>query len=136
MLVYATIKLLFINLILDYLNHATWLNSSVALGLIAGLGLFIFFGTLYYFSAGRWIGFGDVKLTWFLGLAALFPGILLSTFLAFMLGAVVGIILLSLKKKGLKSEVPFGTFLAISCIITVLYGQPVIDGYLNLIGWR
>ncbi len=96
----------------------------------------IFF--LWMISRGRWMGFGDVKLTlsfgWLLGIV---DG-LYAVFAAFVVGAVVGVLLLIVSSDRwkriasrvthmplpgsggqgytMKSEVPFGPFLIISCL--------------------
>jgi len=54
--------------------------------------------------------------------------------MAFMLGSVVGLLLLGLGTKKLRSEMPFGTFLAVSTVITLFYGPQILHWYLNLIG--
>lgn len=134
-LVSSTVLLFMFNIASDYFQGNLLNNSSALIGLASGFALFLFFGCLHFFSNGRWMGFGDVKFAWFLGFATPFPGIVLNVFLAFMLGAVVGVILLAARKKKLKSEVPFGTFLALSSIITMLYGDKIIQCYMRLVGW-
>ncbi len=100
----------------------------------AALGLAAFFGLLYLFSRGRWIGLGDIKLALFLGFAT--PGllILVNAMLAYFLGAVIGVGLLLLRRKNMRSELPFGTFLAISTVAAIFYGQPLLLWYLHLVG--
>jgi leader peptidase (prepilin peptidase)/N-methyltransferase len=122
----ATIVLFLINLFMD---------PRLAMnGLVAGLGLFLFFGGLYYFSKGKWIGFGDVKLSFLLG--QITPGLLIiiNIFLAFGIGAVVSVGLILFKKKGFKSQIPFGTFLAISSIISLYVGAILFYWYVGAIG--
>jgi len=87
--------------------------------LSASVVIFLFFYSLWRFSNGRWMGRGDADLAFFL---ALFLGYPLSLFMlvgSFWLGAVVGIILLIVftKKFTIKSEVPFGPFLALSAFL-------------------
>jgi len=90
-------------------------------GVLTGLGAGGFFLALVLVSKGKWMGLGDVKLAFFMGLILGWPNILTALFLAFSSGAIVGLILIALKKKGLKSEIPFGPFLAGSTLITMLY---------------
>ncbi|MDB4939856.1 MAG: hypothetical protein JWO40_281 [Candidatus Doudnabacteria bacterium] len=134
--IFASVVLILFNLAIDIALHSLWFNSLTLNGLLAALGLFLFFGGLYYISKGRWIGFGDVKFSFVLGLATVFPIIVINILLAFMIGSVVGLVLMASKTKKLQSEIPFGTFLAISCMITVLYGSELINWYLRLIGVR
>ncbi len=103
--------------------------------LFAALGAFVFFGLLYLTGGrGKLIGFGDVKLGIFLGLAT--PGLAVAAniFLAYLIGAACAIPLLALGKKSLKSAVPFGTFLAASTVVTLYVGPQLVAWYLHLIG--
>ena len=101
--------------------------------LYSALGAASFFLAIYLVSKGRWMGFGDVKLAFLLGLFLGWPSILVALFFAFCLGAVVGLILIMLKKKGLKSEVPLAPFLIIGTAIAFFFGPYVINWYLGLI---
>jgi prepilin signal peptidase PulO-like enzyme (type II secretory pathway) len=103
-------------------------------GVWAALAISGFFALQYFFSRGRWIGFGDVKLGLFLGMLFGLKLGLIVLFLAYMLGAVTGLVLLSLGKKSLGSRLPFGSFLAISAIIVMVTGSLLVDWYFKLIG--
>ena len=132
----SIVIILLLNLILDW-NSRGFINGSYFFpGLIAAAGLFAFFGLLYMFSAGRWIGFGDVKLAVLLGLTLPFPFILVGVFLAFFIGSIAGVILIATGNKTLGSKVPFGTFLAASTVISLWFGQGLLDWYLRIIGLR
>ncbi len=96
------------------------------------LGASLFFLSIFLFSKGKWLGFGDVKLALFMGLFLGFPNILVTLFLAFFIGAIIGIGLILAKKKGLKSEVPFGPFLVTGTFIALFWGNQIINWYLNL----
>lgn len=92
-----------------------------------------FFLSIVLISKGKWMGLGDVKLAFLMGLVLGWPNILFALFLAFSLGAVIGIILIVLGKKNIKSEIPFGPFLAGATIFAMLYNQNMVDWYLNLV---
>ncbi len=109
-------------------------QGHIISGLIGAAIISGFFYFQYYISKGRWIGFGDVKLGIMLGLAAGFPIAILLMFAAYMLGAITGVIMIALGKKQLGSQLPFGTFLAIAAVFTLLYGQAVMNWYSKLIG--
>ncbi|MDO8474211.1 MAG: prepilin peptidase [bacterium] len=108
-------------------NFASLINPLAS---ALGAGLFFFF--IYAFSKGRAMGFGDVKLAFLLGLFLGWPSILVALFFAFCLGAVFGLILIALKKKGLKSEVPFAPFLITGTAIAFFFGLGVLNWYLGL----
>jgi leader peptidase (prepilin peptidase)/N-methyltransferase len=82
-----------------------------------------FFFALVVVSKGKWMGLGDVKLAGLIGLVLGWPNILLALFLAFLSGAIIGLLLVILGKKGLKSQIPFGPFLAGATILVILFGQ-------------
>lgn len=109
-------------------------HSMFVLGLLSGLGLAAFFALQFLISRGRWIGFGDVKLGFLLGLILGWPQSLAALILAYFSGALVGLSLIALGKKQLSSKLPFGTFLGFSAIIITIWGQPMVHWYLKLIG--
>lgn len=92
------------------------------------------FLSLIFVSRGRWMGMGDVKLVFLLGLFLGFPKIILALFLAFILGSIVGLGLILFKNYGLRSPIPFGTFLTFSAIAALFYGDRIINWYLHMIG--
>lgn len=79
------------------------------------------------------MGFGDVKLAFLMGLVLSFPDIVLALFAAFLLGAIIGVGLILFKKKGLKSQIPFGPFLVGGTIFSLFFGKITIDWYLNFL---
>ncbi len=79
------------------------------------------------------IGFGDVKLAALIGLATGPRLVFLALTLGAILGGVLGIILLLLKLKERKEPLPFGSFLAISTLLTLLWGTDILNWYLGLL---
>ena len=134
-------KVLFPAIIITFLyrfldNLLNW--DIIGNYIFAALIAFVFFLAIYLISKGRWMGFGDVKLAILLGLILGFPDILVGLFLAFFFGAIIGVgaIFLSLPagsqaKIGFKSEIPFGPFLITGTLITMFWGQQIIDFYLS-----
>ncbi|MCX7997195.1 MAG: prepilin peptidase [Patescibacteria group bacterium] len=85
----------------------------------AGIVLLLPLLAIYLYTKGRGIGFGDVKLAWNLGF---FMGIIYgmsALYLAFIGGAVVGGVLILLRRKKMKSKVPFGPFILAGVLITI-----------------
>ena len=111
---------------------ANWsLFSIVNLGL-AILPAFILLAIIL-FSHGAWMGLGDFKLAILMGLFLGWPNILFALFSAFFLGAIIGAVLIILKKKGLKSEIPFGPFLVTGTFLALFWGEKVINWYLGFL---
>jgi len=67
-----------------------------------------------------------------MGLFLGFPNILAALFLAFFIGAIIGLGLIISGKKKLSSEVPFGPFLVSGTFLALFLGQDIIDWYINL----
>ncbi len=101
--------------------------------LCSAFGASAFFLIIFLISKGRWLGFGDVKLAFFMGLFLGFPNILIALFLAFFIGAIIGIELIFIKKKTLRSEVPFGPFLVTGTFLALFLGNQIINWYLNIL---
>lgn len=121
---------IFIVFIYQLFTHFIFLDFSY---LWAGLLACFFFLALFLVSAGNWMGFGDVKLAFFMGLFLGFPNILVALFLAFFLGAIVGVGLIISGDKKLKSEIPFGPFLITATVVALFYGQELIFWYMKLL---
>lgn len=101
--------------------------------ILSALGAAGFFLAIVLVSRGKWMGVGDIKLAFLMGLILGWPNILVALFLAFSIGAIIGVGLIVLKKKGLKSEVPFGPFLITGTFLALFWGSAITDWYLNLI---
>ena len=91
----------------------------------------LFFLLIVYFSQGKWMGVGDIKLAFFMGLFLGFPNILVALFSAFFFGAIIGLGLIFLGKKTMKSELPFAPFLITGTFLALFSGQQIINWYLN-----
>ncbi|MCK4520855.1 prepilin peptidase [Candidatus Parcubacteria bacterium] len=91
-----------------------------------------FFLTIVLVTRGKGMGIGDIKLAFLMGLLLGWPNIFVALFLAFLIGAIIGIGLILARKKTLKSEVPFGPFLVTGTFIAMFYGNQIIGWYLNL----
>jgi leader peptidase (prepilin peptidase) / N-methyltransferase len=99
--------------------------------LLGGAAAFTFFGIVHLISP-RGMGFGDVKLSFSLGVALgwiSWGSVFLGLFLGFFLGAVVGIALIATRIKSRRDHVPFGPFLAAGTVIAILFGQVLLDLY-------
>lgn len=100
-------------------------NINVAidmlLGGIAGAGIFLLITLLGGAIAGKEaMGFGDVKLMGALGLYFGLANIVVISIIAFLLGAVISIILLATKKKKTDEYIPFGPFIVLATFITMV----------------
>lgn len=101
--------------------------TQTLLAVAVGGGIFY---VLFQVSAGKWIGGGDVKLGWLLGLTVGTPELsVLFIFLASLTGVAVSLpLLMSRRMKG-DSIIPFGPFLIFGAIIAQLFGQAILVWY-------
>jgi leader peptidase (prepilin peptidase)/N-methyltransferase len=100
-------------------------------GLLAGVIAFAAFFVVHLISP-RGMGFGDVKLSFTLGLALGCVGwgeMILGLFLGFVYGAVIGIVLIATRMRRKNQAVPFGPFLAAGAVTALLVGIPILDWY-------
>ncbi len=100
---------------------------------LTGISIALFFIFLILVTRGRGMGWGDVKFVLFLGIALGFPNAILAIFLAFLLGAVVSLLLIAFSKKKFGQTIPFGPFLSVGAYIALVWGKALIDWYLGLI---
>lgn len=104
-------------------------TSDFAFSILAALLASTFFAALWLGTKGQGMGFGDVKLVFPLALLVGWHQTFLALFLAFILGALVGIVLLMIGKKKLGQVIPFGPFLIAGTIITLLVGENLLQWY-------
>jgi len=79
------------------------------------------------------LGMGDVKLALCMG-AFLGWSVIPAIFIGFIVGAVVGVIVVARSHGDLKTAVPFGPFLALGGVIGLFLGPTIISAYLGLLG--
>jgi prepilin signal peptidase PulO-like enzyme (type II secretory pathway) len=93
-----------------------------------------FFLVQFVISRGKWVGGGDIRLGILVGAAfGRLDYLLLILMVSYFIGSLVAVPLLLMKKKGWKSELPFGVFLAISSIVCLFFGQATIDWYMSFL---
>lgn len=115
---YILIGLAIVNLLIN--------NNRGAL--VAGIGsvLFIWILTKIKIKGKQAMGEGDIPLAGFMGLWLGWPEIIIAFYIAFIIGAVVGIIIISLKKRRSDEAIPFGPFLILGTIIAYFYGEKIL----------
>lgn len=97
------------------INH----QSSIISGFLAGL----FFLILVLITKGQGMGMGDVKLAALMGLFLGYPKIIVALYMAFLTGAIAGVILILLGKKRFGEHIPFGPFLIGSTFVSLFWGE-------------
>jgi leader peptidase (prepilin peptidase)/N-methyltransferase len=105
-------------------------QPSILSGIIAGAIGFVFFLIVFLINP-RGMGMGDVKLAGLIGLVTGLPLIIVGLLTGILLGGIVAVVLLILRRKGRKDVIPYGTFLAIGPILTLLWGNEIFNWYLS-----
>lgn len=94
------------------------------------IGSFFAFQTIA--SGGKWVGGGDVRVGLLMG-ALLGPTVgIFALLLSYILGAAVGLQLLLFRRAKMTDHVPFGTFMVVSIVIAMFFGETLVNWYL---GW-
>ena len=97
------------------------------INIFAGIGSVVFLGILYLITKGKGMGLGDVKFAVYMGILLGWPKIVLAFYLAFIVGAIIGGLMLLVKKISRKAVIPFGPFLIMGTIISWWWGERIID---------
>lgn len=128
-IIYPAILVAGIWYLVSSIQNTSYQLLNTILAVLIGGGFFLI---IVLISKGKWMGIGDIKIGILMGLLLGWDLLFVALFLAFLIGAIVSIVLLILKKKSLKSEIPFGPFLTGATFITLLWGDILIKQYLDL----
>ena len=107
------------------LHPAHWLDTL--LGVVIGGGLFL----VVILASRGGMGGGDMKLGAMMGAFLGWKLVLLAILLGVLAGGTVAIGLLATGAKGRKDPVPFGPFLALGAVVSLLWGHDVLAWYLG-----
>lgn len=108
-----------------------WLAAA---GAALGAGLLWGIGALYERLRGiEAMGMGDVKMMAFVGAWVGPQGVLFTIFAGSVVGAVVGIAAIPLRGGSMRSELPFGCFLAPAAVAALLVGRQALAAYYGLV---
>jgi leader peptidase (prepilin peptidase)/N-methyltransferase len=127
---YAVVAVLLV--IASARSHDWWALSRAAIG--AGSLFAFYFAIAFAYPGG--MGFGDVKLAGLLGglLGYLsWSALVVGAFAGFLLGAVVGVVVLALGRGSRKTALPFGPFMIAGAMIALFAAGPLAHGYLHLV---
>ena len=151
LLIWALIALTFIDFDTTYLPDAITLPllwcgllfnlgstyadlPSAVIGAMAGyLALWSVYWGFKLLTGKEGMGYGDFKLLAALGAWLGWQMLPLIVLLSSMVGAVVGILLIVLAKRGREVPIPFGPYLATAGLIAIFWGEQLTQHYLRLI---
>jgi leader peptidase (prepilin peptidase)/N-methyltransferase len=106
-------------------GRLSWIDS--ALGIIVGGGTFL----VIILASGGGMGGGDMKLGAMLGAFLGWKVVLLTIFIAVVLGGALAVALIASGLRGRKDPIPFGPFLAAGGAVSLFWGERVVRWYLD-----
>jgi leader peptidase (prepilin peptidase) / N-methyltransferase len=116
-------------------NYPVWLVSLIGavLGGLVGGGFLWLVGAVWKLLRGvDAMGLGDVKMMFAVGALLGWRLAFLSIFLGAFSGAIIGIfVVYRQKEKDLQTQIPFGIFLGIGSILSLLFGEQLIKWYME-----
>jgi len=114
-----------IRIVTDYTN---WLDYAIGFLCVSG-----FLYLIYFFTKGRGIGGGDIKLMAVCGLLVGWKLVVLAFCLGCIIGSVIHLIRMKISKEG--HMLALGPYLSAGVMLAVLYGTAMIDWYLAYMGF-
>ena len=103
------------------------------LGTLLGGGVLWLIGEAYYRIAGQeGMGGGDVKMLAMVGAFLGWPLVLVTLVLSSVAGSVIGMLVIAVRRGGMKYALPYGTFLALGALAASLVGDQIIAWYVGL----
>jgi leader peptidase (prepilin peptidase)/N-methyltransferase len=128
--------LLWLGLLLSLLPMFVLPTQAILGAALGYLSLWSVYWLFKLLTGKEGMGYGDFKLlaalgAW-MGPGALLPVVLLSS----LVGAIVGGLMIALRRHGRDMPMPFGPFIAMAGWIWFVAGEPLLQGYLHLTGLR
>ena len=117
---------LFLSILLQKILEKASFFSLIG-DMFAGLMVSLPIGLIYVVTNERAMGLGDVILAGIIGFSLGISKGLLSLYISFLVGAIIGVMLLIQRKKGMKSAIPFGPFLLIGMLVSGVWGDALIQ---------
>jgi leader peptidase (prepilin peptidase)/N-methyltransferase len=129
-----TLPLLWTGLLFNLGNVFTDLSSAV-IGAVAGyLSLWLVYWGFKLATGKEGMGYGDFKLLGAIGAWLGWQMLPLTILLSSFVGAIVGIVLIVIARRGRNVPIPFGPYLATAGVIALLWGKPLTESYLRILG--
>lgn len=126
-----TLSMLWIGLLIAAHSPDINANSAIVGGALGYAFLFLIYWGFKLLTGKEGMGFGDFKLLAAIGVWVGWQHLPIVILLSSVVGAVIGIALMLVNRKGTGYAIPFGPYLAIAGFITMLYGQHIADWYLS-----
>jgi leader peptidase (prepilin peptidase) / N-methyltransferase len=103
------------------------------IGMLVGGGVLWLIGEAYFrYSGQEGMGGGDVKMLALIGAFLGWKLVLVTLVLSSVLGSIIGMIVIAMRKGGMKYALPYGTFLALGALVASLAGEAIVEWYVGL----
>jgi leader peptidase (prepilin peptidase)/N-methyltransferase len=107
-----------------------WRDSLIGVALGGG-SLWLIAEGYYRWRKVEGMGMGDVKMLAMIGAVLGWPAVIVTLVLGSCSGALVGALMLTRSKDGMRYALPFGTFLSAGALAASLAGEPLVTWYLS-----
>lgn len=124
--IYTSFLAMLVLLTLDASMTSSWHRLLIA-GICTGVWFVIFFSINA--ASPRALGFGDVRLSLILGLGLGWLGIryvILGFFASNFIGAIVGLLLIAMKKRTRDQPIPYGVYLSLGTALALFAGAEIL----------
>ena len=103
------------------------------IGVLIGGGVLWLIGEAYFrYSGHEGMGGGDVKMLAMIGAFLGWKLVLVTLVLSSIAGSVIGLLVIAIRKGGMKYALPYGTFLALGALVASLAGDAIVNWYVGL----
>jgi leader peptidase (prepilin peptidase)/N-methyltransferase len=128
-----TLPLLWAGLLVNLFGTFADLQAAVIGAMCGYLALWSVYWAFKLTTGKEGMGYGDFKLLAALGAWLGWEMLPLTILLSSLLGAVVGIALIVIAKRGRSVPIPFGPYLAMAGLLALFWGKPLTRAYLSLL---
>jgi len=128
-----TLPLLWAGLLVNLFGAFADLQAAVIGAMCGYLALWSVYWAFKLTTGKEGMGYGDFKLLAALGAWLGWEMLPLTILLSSLLGAVVGIALMVIAKRGRSVPIPFGPYLAMAGLLALFWGKPLTRAYLSLL---
>jgi len=106
---------------------------SSAIGILVGGGVLWLIGEAYYRYAGQeGMGGGDVKMLAMIGAFLGWKLVIVTLVFSSIIGAIIGLLVIAMRRGDMKYALPYGTFLALAALIASLFGDRIVAWYVGM----
>nr|WP_024592519.1 A24 family peptidase [Pseudoalteromonas sp. TB13] len=130
-----TLPLVWLALIASVMGYTITPTDAIIGAACGYLSLWSVFWLFKLLTGKEGMGYGDFKLLAVFGALLGWQSLLTTILLSSVVGAIIGIALLSIQGKDKATPIPFGPYLAIAGWIAMLWGNQIQGAYFNLIGY-